>query len=83
LWPAAEYKGINTRWRVPESSQVFEVQFHTHASFEAKQFTHGAYEKIRDPATPRGERDKLQDFQCQVTADIPVPRDVSDIKDYP
>ncbi len=71
------------RWRVPESSQVFEVQFHTHASFEAKQFTHGAYEKIRDPATPRGERDKLQDFQRQVSADIPVPRDVGDIKDYP
>jgi hypothetical protein len=83
LWPAAEYKGINTRWRAQESSQVFEVQFHTHASFEAKQSTHGAYEKIRDPATPRGERDKLQDFQRQVSADIPAPRDVSDIKDYP
>jgi hypothetical protein len=82
-WPAAEYKGINTRWRVRESSQVFEVQFHTHASFEAKQFTHSAYEKIRDPSTPRGERDKLQDFQRQVSADIPVPRDIRDIKDYP
>lgn len=82
-WPAAEYKGINTRWRVPESRQIFEVQFHTDASFEAKQFTHGAYEKIRDPATPRDERDKFQEFQRQVSADIPVPRDVSDIRDYP
>jgi hypothetical protein len=82
-WPAAEYKGINTRWRVPENSQIFEVQFHTHTSFEAKQFTHGAYEKIRDPATRRDERDKLQEFQRQVSADIPVPRDANDIQEYP
>jgi hypothetical protein len=74
-WPAAEYKGINR--------QIFEVQFHTHASFEAKQFTHGAYEKIRDPATRRHERDKLQEFQRQVSADIPVPRDANDIQEYP
>jgi hypothetical protein len=26
MWHAAEYKGINTRWRVPESRQIFEVQ---------------------------------------------------------
>jgi len=83
LWHAAEYKGINTRWRVPESHQIFEVQFHTCASFDAKQFTHEAYEKIRDPATPRDERDKFQEFQCQVSAEIPIPQEVSDIRDYP
>jgi hypothetical protein len=83
MWHAAEYKGINTRWRVPESRQIFEVQFHTHASFDAKQFTHGAYEKIRDPATPTDERDKLQEFQRQVTAEISVPQNVNDIRDYP
>ena len=82
-WPAAEYKGINTRWRVPESRQIFEVQFHTYASFEAKQFTHAAYEKIRNPVTLRDERNKLQEFQRQVSAEIPVPRDVSDIREYP
>lgn len=82
-WPAAEYKGINTRWRVPESRQIFEVQFHTYASFEGKQFTHGAYEKIRNPVTLRDERNKLQEFQRQVSAEIPVPRDVSDIREYP
>ena len=82
-WPAAEYKGINTRWRVPESRQIFEVQFHTYASFEAKQFTHGAYEKIRNPVTLRDERNKLQEFQRQVSTEIPVPRDVSDIREYP
>jgi hypothetical protein len=82
-WPGEEYKGINSRWRVPENNQLFEVQFHTRASFEAKQLTHVAYEKIRDPATSKGEREKLQDFQRQVSVDIPVPADVSDIPDYP
>lgn len=82
-WPGEEYKGINSRWRVPENNQLFEVQFHTQASFEAKQLTHVAYEKIRDPATPKGDREKLQDFQRQVSADIPVPPNVNDIPDYP
>ena len=82
-WPGEEYKGINSRWRVPEDNQLFEVQFHTQASFEAKQLTHVAYEKIRDPATSKGERQKLQDFQRQVSVDIPVPTHVNDIQDYP
>jgi hypothetical protein len=82
-WPGEEYKGINSRWRVPEDNQLFEVQFHTQASFEAKQLTHVAYEKIRDPATSKGERQKLQDFQRQVSVDIPVPTHVNDIPDYP
>jgi len=82
-WLGKEYKGINSRWRVPENNQLFEVQFHTQASFEAKQLTHVAYEKIRDPATSKGEREKLQDFQRQVSADIPIPTDVNDIPDYP
>ncbi len=46
-----QYKGINSRWRVPASRQIFEVQFHTYASFEAKQETHGAYEKMRSRVT--------------------------------
>ena len=39
-WDQDEYKGINSRWRVPDGEQLFEVQFHTQASFEAKQETH-------------------------------------------
>ena len=33
--------------REPETGQRFEVQFHTRASFEAKQLTHAAYERLR------------------------------------
>jgi hypothetical protein len=52
-WANEEYKGINSRWRVPNTGQLFEVQFHTQVSFEAKEETHWAYEKLRDPATTR------------------------------
>ena len=78
-WANDEYRGINSWWRAPDKGQVFEVQFHTQASFEAKQATHAAYEKIRDPATSQSEREEMQDFQRRVTAGIPVPRDAGSI----
>ena len=50
-WEGDQYKGINTQWRDPETAQLFEVQFHTQASYEAKQLSHAAYERIRNPQT--------------------------------
>jgi hypothetical protein len=82
-WTNEEYKGINSRWQVPDSGQRFEVQFHTQASFEAKQETHAAYEKLRSPATPKDEQDKLVEFQRDVTARVPIPLGAADIPDYP
>jgi hypothetical protein len=81
-WQAEEYKGINSRWREPESGVLFEVQFHTRASFEAKQLTHAAYERLRSPATSDSERDELQEFQRKASAEIPIPPNVTDIEDY-
>jgi hypothetical protein len=46
-WEREEYKGINSRWREPESGLIFEVQFHTQASFEAKQLTHPAFHVVK------------------------------------
>ena len=46
-WDGLEYKGINGRWRVPDTGQLFEVQFHTQSSLDAKEETHGAYERLR------------------------------------
>jgi hypothetical protein len=82
-WDEQEYKGINSRWRVPENGQLFEVQFHTEASFRAKQETHPAYEKLRDPSTPHEEIPKLRDFQREVCTRIPIPPRASEIPDYP
>ena len=81
-WRADEYKGINTRWREPESGLLFEVQFHTRASFEAKQLTHAAYERLRNPLTSDNERDELQAYQRMVCAEIPIPPGASEIEDY-
>jgi hypothetical protein len=82
-WGGEEYKGINSRWRVPENGQLFEVQFHTRISFEAKQITHPAYERLRNPATAKAERDQLQDFQRRVNGCVLNPPDAHDIPNYP
>jgi hypothetical protein len=82
-WPSDQYKGINTQWREPATGQRFEVQFHTRASFEAKQLSHGAYERIRNPQTPEPELDELKDFQRQVCGKVPVPPGATEIVDPP
>ena len=82
-WDKPHYKGINSRWRVPGSGQLFEVQFHTSASFEAKQETHVAYEKLRVGVPTRIEQRRLELFQHEVSARVPVPRGTSDIQNYP
>lgn len=80
-WNDPEYKGINSRWRTPDG-QLFEVQFHTPESFEAKQLTHGAYERLRSPLTSGHDVLKLESFQREVSAGIPVPDNVLDIPNY-
>jgi hypothetical protein len=80
-WDSSQYRGLNTRWRTPEG-QLFEVQFHTPESFEAKQLTHKAYERIRSPATSDHERDDLYAFQGEVSAHVPVPEGALMIPDY-
>lgn len=82
-WSNQEYKGINTRWRIPGSGQLFEVQFHTRNSFEAKQETHSAYEMLRDPATSKAEQRSLEAFQRAVSSRIPIPYGATDIPNYP
>jgi hypothetical protein len=81
-WASDQYKGINAQWREPGTGQPFEVQFHTPASFDAKQYSHAAYERIRDPATPDDELDELKHAQRQVCAKIPVPPGADQIGDY-
>ena len=82
-WESDQYKGINTQWREPETAQLFEVQFHTQASFEAKQLSHAAYERIRNPQTSDAELPELEDFQRKVCAKIPIPPGATDIAYLP
>jgi hypothetical protein len=82
-WSEEQYKGINSQWIAPDTGQRFEVQFHTRISFEAKQLTHDAYERIRTHQADQFEELVLEAFQRKVTADVPVPRGAADIPDYP
>ena len=72
-WSKDQYKGINSQWIDPESGQRFEVQFHTRISFEAKQLTHDAYERLRTHQADKFEELVLEAFQRKVTAEVPVP----------
>lgn len=81
-WDNAEYKGINTRWRDPANGQLFEVQFHTPESWQAKQTTHDAYDRIGNARTPVREAERLQSYQEEVALRVPRPPDVDTIEDY-
>jgi hypothetical protein len=81
-WSDDQYKGINSTWIEPDTGQRFEVQFHTRISFEAKQFTHTAYERIRSKQADAFEELVLDAFQRKVAADVPVPPGAADIPDY-
>ena len=59
------------------------MQFHTLISFEAKQLTHGAYERLRSQQADAFEELVLEAFQKKVTADVPVPLGAESIPDYP
>jgi hypothetical protein len=82
-WAQEQYKGINSRWRAPQHGQLFEVQFHTEASLEAKEITHPAYEKLRVGVPTTAEQRDLEDYQKQITARVPVPPGATEIPDYP
>jgi hypothetical protein len=86
FWSDEQYKGINSQWIEPESGQRFEMQFHTRISFEAKQLTHGAYERLRTPEPHKPDKFEqmvLGAFQKKVTAEVPVPPGADSILDYP
>ena len=81
-WDSADYKGVNSQWRDPDSGQLFEVQFHTYASWDAKQKTHAAYKRLADPRTTPEDRERLDAYQKEVTASISVPPGALEIPYY-
>jgi hypothetical protein len=83
FWCDDQYKGINSQWIEPDTGQRFEVQFHTRTSFEAKQLTHDAYERLRTKQADGFEQMVLEAFQKKVTAEVPVPPGATDIPDHP
>jgi len=82
LWSDDQYKGINSQWIEPDTGQRFELQFHTRISFEAKELTHDAYERLRTHPEDELEELVLEAFQRKVTASVPVPPGAVGIPDY-
>jgi hypothetical protein len=82
-WSDDQYKGINSQWADPDTDQRFEVQFHTHISYEAKQLTHDAYERLRTHQADVFEELVLEAFQKKVAAEVPAPPGAADVPDYP
>ena len=81
-WDHEEYKGINSRWRIPGTNRLFEVQFHTQASLNAKEETHHAYERIRSLPDDDQELAQLRAYQRAVTSKVPIPPGAPGISEY-
>jgi hypothetical protein len=81
-WSSEEYKGINARWYDPDSERLFEIQFHTQESWEAKQQTHDAYARMKDPTTLPAEVMRLREFQRQISEAVTIPPMAPEIPEY-
>jgi hypothetical protein len=81
-WANDEYKGVNTRWLDHESGCRFEIQFHTHDSWQVKQATHSAYARIHDTRTPTYERERLRAYQREISSSLVLPSGWESITDY-
>jgi hypothetical protein len=68
-----KYRGVNTTWRDPATGQLFEFQFHTQKSLEAKTIEHPWYELRRVPGTSQLEIDHAIAQGELIFADVPFP----------
>jgi hypothetical protein len=83
FWSDDQYKGINSQWTEPDTSQRFEVQFHARISLEAKELTHGSYERLRAGQPDKFEQMVLEAFQKKISAEVPIPPGAADIAEFP
>ena len=67
------YQGINTNLETPDGL-VFEVQFHTPDSFDAKQYkTHEYYEIVRSETASESEKEEAEKMRVKIFGMVPVP----------
>lgn len=76
------YQGVNSTWREPSHSVLFEVQIHTPASWHAKQESHPAYEVAHSLASTREQRADAMRRQREIFSTVPIPPAVADIHSY-
>jgi len=77
--PPGEYKGINAAFETPRGYE-FELQFHTKASLDAKQMSHGLYEQQRQLSPKDPLYKKLETQQAKIFENVPIPPGARDIR---
>jgi len=78
-WGQQGYQGINSFWRDPVTGHIFEVQFHTPESFDAKMSTHPLYEEARLPSTSPERVAEVRRMQQELFGAVPRPEGSPDI----
>ena len=73
------YRGINTQIKNPEG-YIFELQFHTKESFDAKMVVHKDYEIARDPKRPLVKRRAAEKRMAKLYKSLKTPNGVEKIK---
>jgi hypothetical protein len=76
------YQGVNSSWMDHQNTQLFEIQIHTPASWQAKQESHLAYEIIESNSSTAEERAEAAEFQAHIFREVPIPPGVEDISSY-
>jgi hypothetical protein len=76
------YQGVNSSWMDHQSAQLFEVQIHTPASWQAKQESHPAYKVAEASDSTAEERAEAVKVQEPIFSDVPIPPGVRDIYSY-
>lgn len=79
MWGSPGYQGINSFWRDPTTGHIFEMQFHTQESFNAKMDTHELYEQARLPGVSEERIQELEEQQNQIFNAVPRPHGASSI----
>lgn len=76
-WGGDGYKGININLET-ENGFIMELQMHTPASFEAKEFEHANYEIARSETATEEERRAAEAYAKEIYAKVPVPEGAAD-----
>lgn len=78
------YKGINTFVMAKDEkyNYIFELQFHTRESFDAKMKTHEYYETERNSMSSQTQKDEAHEAQARIFAAVQSPSNYDMIKEF-
>jgi hypothetical protein len=74
------YVGLNTSWSDPLSGHVFEIQFHTEASFIAKSDSHPLFEQIRQLSPDHPDLSTLRADHDAYFVDVVAPPGAAELR---